>query len=243
MAVGAIKRFYKEASVATSDAGHDVRLDGRPIRTPAGRALLLPNAALAEAIAQEWQAQPEQREIRPLEMPMMRLAATAIDRVASQRAKVIADTAKYAGSDLLCYRAQTPTELVVRQARTWQPLLDWAASQHGAVLALAEGVQLRPQPSESLAAVDRAVAAHSDFGLSALFNLTAAMGSVVLALAVSAQRLDAAQAFEAAELDTLYEIEKWGEDSEAATRLDALRRDIEAGARFLDLLGAARLLV
>lgn len=242
MTSGAVKRFYKTASVGSADAGFDVRLDGRPIRTPAGRALVVPREGLAAAIAQEWHDQPEGRGIRPLEMPMMRLAATAIDRVTGQRAKVIDDTARYAASDLLCYRADTPTDLVVRQVRVWQPMLDWAATRHGAVLELADGIQYRTQPPAAVRALTDAVAAHSDFGLSPLFNLTAMTGSVVLALAVSEGQLDAGAAFEAAELDALYEIGKWGEDSEATARHDRLRRDIAAAARFLELLGPARLL-
>jgi chaperone required for assembly of F1-ATPase len=242
MPVGTLKRFYKTAAVTPAEGGFDVRLDGKPIRTPAGRALLIPSEGLATAIAAEWRDQPEGGEIKPLEMPLMRLAATAIDRVATQRRKVIDDTATYAGSDLLCYRADTPTDLAVRQARLWQPLLDWAQARYGAPLDLAGGVQYRSQPQASVAALADAVAAHSDFGLSALFNLTAAMGSLVLALAVSEQRLDPAAAFEAAELDALYEIEKWGEDSEATQRHRRLRHDIDAGARFLALLGSARTL-
>ena len=113
MAVGTLKRFYKTAAVTPADGGFDVRLDGKPIRTPAGRALLLPSEALAAAIAAEWREQPEGGAIRPLEMPLMRLAATALDRVVPQRRKVIDDTARYAGSDLLCYRADTPTDLAV----------------------------------------------------------------------------------------------------------------------------------
>jgi len=237
-----MKRFYKTAAIAAVDGGFEIRLDNRSLRTPAGRPLTLPTEVLAAAIAREWAEQPEKGDIRPLDMAMMRLAATAIDRVTVQRHKVIDDTAKYAGSDLLCYRAEAPTDLVVRQARVWQPLLDWAAGHYGARLELAAGVQHRPQPAASIAALTEAIAAHSDFGLSALFNLTAAMGSVVLALAVSERHLASSAAFEAAELDALYELEKWGEDSEAMQRLERLRRDVDAGARFLELLGSARLL-
>ena len=242
MSVSVLKRFYKIVAIEPADGGFEVRLDGRPIRTPAGRPLTVPTEVLAAAIAREWAEQPEKGEIKPLDMAMMRLAATAIDRVTVQRRKVIDDTAKYAGSDLLCYRADAPTDLVVRQARVWQPLLDWAATHYGARLEVTAGVQHRPQPASSLTALTEAVAGHSDFGLAALFNLTAAMGSVVLALAVSERRLTPSDAFEAAELDALYEIEKWGEDSEAMLRLQRLRRDVDAGARFLDLLGRARLL-
>ncbi|HJQ57080.1 MAG TPA: ATP12 family protein [Vineibacter sp.] len=242
MAVGTTKRFYQEVQVGAVEGGFDVRLDGRAIRTPAGKTLALPTETLAAAVADEWRAQSSGQQIRPLAMPMMRLAATAIDRVTPQRAKVVADTARYAGSDLLCYRAESPVDLVVRQARHWQPLLDWAAERYGARMVLAEGIRHQKQDPASLASIERAVAAHSDFGLSALFNLTAAMGSVVLSLSLSDGRLDAASAFAAAELDALYEIEKWGEDPEATARHAALRRDIEAGAQFLELLGGARLL-
>jgi chaperone required for assembly of F1-ATPase len=242
MALGTLKRFYRTATAEPSGDGFDVRLDGRSIRTPAGRPLVLPNRPMAAAIAEEWARQPEKAEIRPLEMGLMRLAATAIDRVADHRQKVVDDTAKYAGSDLLCYRAETPVDLVVRQARVWQPLLDWAGDRYGARLHLAEGVRHREQPSQSLQAIRSAVSAHSDFGLSALFNLAASMGSVVLALAVAEGRLTASAAFEAAELDALYEIEKWGEDAEAAVRQKRLLVDIESAARFLELLGSARLM-
>ena len=127
-----MKRFYKETAVdraANGDAtpGWRVLLDGRPMRTPAKSVLVVPTEALAEAIAEEWRGVPEGSELNVSQLALTRLAATGLDRVASKRGKVIEDTAKYGASDLLCYRATEPTTLVERQARLWQPLLDWLA--------------------------------------------------------------------------------------------------------------------
>jgi chaperone required for assembly of F1-ATPase len=236
-----MKRFYTTASASAVEGGFDVRLDGKPIRAPGGTPIVVPTEALAGAIADEWQAQPSNGEIKPLQMPLMRLAATGLERVPGQRTQVIADTAKYAGSDLLCYRATDPDSLVARQCKAWDPLLAWLGERFGARLESASGVILRAQSPDAIERVRDAVAAHGDLALAALYNLTTWMGSVVLALAVSDRRLDAGAAFEAAELDALFEIERWGADSEATQRHQRLRTDIEAAARFLELLGDARL--
>src|SRR5439155_21180803 len=175
-----MKRFYKETAVDAGDGGWRVLLDGKPMRTPAKAMLVTPTRALADAIAREWSAVPEKAEINAAHLPLKRLAATGLDRVATQRERVIDDTAKYAGSDLLCYRAPDPETLVRRQRDTWQPLLDWAAERYGARLVVASGTTFVAQPAEAVAALRAAVAAHGDLALSALYNLTHIAGSLVI---------------------------------------------------------------
>ena len=236
-----MKRFYKETAVDAADGGFRVLLDGKPMRTPAKTMMVVPAEALARAIAAEWEAVPAGSELNVTYLALTRLAATGLDRVASQRGKVVDDTAKYGASDLLCYRATEPESLVNRQHDAWQPLLDWAKERHGAELAVANGLTFVSQPHAALARLRRAVEAHSDLALSALFNLTHISGSLVIALAVSDGRLSAEDAFTTAQLDELYQIEKWGEDPIATKRHEGIRHDISAGARFLVLLGEARL--
>lgn len=236
-----MKRFYKQTGVDEGEGGFRVLLDGKPMRTPAKATLVVPTQALAEAIATEWASVPDKAEINAAFLPLTRLAATGIDRVVSRRDEVIADTAKYAGSDLLCYRATAPESLVKLQQDRWQPLLDWAAERHGARLVTAEGIGFVEQPQDARARLQEAVAAHGDLALSALYNLTHTAGSVVIALAVSDGRLDAAEAFTAAQTDELYQIDRWGDDPTAKKQREGVRRDIEAGALFLSLLENARL--
>jgi len=236
-----MKRFYRQSAVHTAAGGHCVLLDGKPIRTPAKSVLVVPTAALAEAIADEWRAVPENTEIDVAHLPLTRLAATGIDRVASQRNQVIEDTAKFGGTDLLCYRASDPSSLVKRQSEAWQPLLDWAGERYGALLLVVNGTSFVAQPADSLTRLREAVASHGDLALAALYNLTHIAGSLVIALALAERHLSPEQAFAAAQLDELYQIERWGEDPISAQRRAGIRRDIEAGARFLALLGHRRL--
>ena len=236
-----MKRFYKETAVDVADGGHRVLLDGKHMRTPAKAVLVVPAHALAEAIAAEWGEVPDKAEISASRLPLTRLAATGLDRVATQRNRVIEDTAKYAGSDMLCYRASEPETLVTRQQETWQPLLDWAAERYGARLVVVEGLAFVDQPQDAVKKLHDAVAAHSDLGLSALYNLTHISGSLVVALAVAEGHLSAADAFASAQLDELYQVERWGEDPIAAQRHQGIRQDIDASARFLALLAEKRL--
>jgi chaperone required for assembly of F1-ATPase len=229
-----MKRVYTRAESCPLDGSWGVALDGRKMRTPGKNELVLPSTALAAAIAAEWEAQRE--EIHPATMPLFRLAATAIDRTRAQRDLIIAETANYAGTDLVCYRADHPPALAARQHAAWQHLIDWAAQRYDAPLAVTSGILPARQPSATLGAFAALVAAQDDFRLTALHTLTAACGSLVIALARLEERLDAASAFCASQLDETFQIEAWGEDAEAAARRRNIAADIEASARFIALL-------
>jgi chaperone required for assembly of F1-ATPase len=232
-----MKRFYRKAEIVAAECGsYGVALDGKRIKTPAKQALTVPNAALATAIAAEWAAQ--DGEIRPAQMPLTRLASTAIDRVAPQRDLVVQQIAAYAGTDLVCYRAARPPELKARQQALWQPLIDWAALRYDALLEVTEGVIPISQPAASLRAFAAAVAKHDDFALAALHLATGACGSLVIVLAVLEGRLDAEGAFAASQLDESFQIEAWGEDGDQGRRRQALADDIAAAMRFWSLLRA-----
>jgi chaperone required for assembly of F1-ATPase len=229
-----MKRVYQKVTMRPAGAGWGVALDGRPMRTPGKNDLVVPSEKLAAVIAAEWDAQQDQ--IRPATMPLTRLAATAIDRTAQLRDRVVDEVAGYAGTDLLCYRADHPPALAARQLTAWQPLIDWATLRYDAALAVTSGVIPTRQSPTALKAFAAAVAAHDDYRLTALHALTAACGSLVIALAVLEGRLDAEEAFAASQLDETFQIEAWGEDAEAAARREALAADIAAAARFIALL-------
>jgi chaperone required for assembly of F1-ATPase len=229
-----MRRVYKEVVARRTDGGWGVALDGRPLRTPAKRELTVPSEHLATAIAAEWNAQ--NADIRPETMPLTRLAATALDHTAIARDKIIAEVANYAGTDLVCYRAEQPAALVARQEAVWQPLIDWAAGRYDAGLTVTAGVLPTAQSAASLKIFAAVVAALDDFRLTALQAATAACGSLIIALALFERRLDAGSAFAASQLDETFQIEAWGEDAEATKRRAALAEDIAAVARFLALL-------
>ena len=229
-----MKRFYGKAEPVRRAAGHGITLDGKPIKTPGKRDLMVPNEALAAAIAEEWNAQ--EGEVLAATIPLTRLAMTAIDRVATQREAVVRETANYAATDLVCYRAAHPPALATRQQAVWQPLIDWAVLRYDAPLVITSGVIPKGQQAASLRALASAVAEQDDFALTALHVATAACGSLVIALALIEEHLDAEGAFAASQLDESFQIEAWGEDAEQAERRRILAADIRAAAQFISLL-------
>lgn len=226
-----IKRFFKEAGVLEKDGGFGLALDGRAYRTPAKAPFILPTRAMAEAVATEWNAAGE--KIFPELMPFTIHAATAIDRVAPQRDAVIDELAAYAGTELMCYRADGPSELIERQSQGWDPVLAWARAEHGLHFNLAEGIVHVAQPDETLARAKALLSALSDFELAAMHTLISSSGSFTLGLAVQVGYLTAAEAFKLAFLDELYQTEVWGEDEEAAERRTGLIEGLENAAQFM----------
>jgi chaperone required for assembly of F1-ATPase len=231
------KRFYKSVSVAEQGPGdYRIRLDGRPLRTPAKAELAVPTAALAQAIAAEWEAQGE--HIDPTSMPLTRLANSSIDGVLPRQTAVRADIAKYAASDLLCYRAEAPDGLQQRQSEVWDPILRWADESMGARFATGVGLMPVAQPDPAKAAVARALEDYDGFALAALHVMTTLMGSVLLALAHARGHLTVEQAWAAAHVDEDWQISKWGEDAEAKARRERRWIEMQAASRMLKLLGA-----
>jgi chaperone required for assembly of F1-ATPase len=231
-----MKRFYREVAVSADEPGFGVTLDGKPLRTPAKAPLRLPCRPLAAAIAEEWRGQRDKVEAQAL--PLTRLASTAIDLVAARREAVAAEVARYAGTDLVCYRAAHPADLAARQQATWQPLIDWASLRYGARLEATIGVVPLAQSPASLRALAAAVAQYTVWELTALHLATGACGSLVVALALIERRLDVDAAFAASQLDESFEIEQWGEDAEQTRRRARLKDDMALAHRFITLLRA-----
>lgn len=225
-----MKRFWKGVQV---DAERVVRLDDKPVRTPGRAPLALPNAALAEAVAEEWRAVGE--TIDPRAMPLTGLANAAIDRVAPDPAAFAASLAAYGESDLLYYRAEDPPELVARQATAWDPLLDWARARYDVHFETVAGVMHKPQLRATLERLGEALAARDPFALVALQPIVTITGSLIGALALAEGAIDAEGLWRAAQIDEDWQAELWGEDPLATQARDARRRDYDAAVTFLAL--------
>ena len=228
------KRFYEQVAIKDEGGGVGVLLDGKPVRTPGKAPFLLPNAALAQAIAEEWRGQG--KRIVPATMPLTRLANSVVDGVKGREGAVIDDIVNYAGSDLLCYRAEGPKELVALQTMHWDPILAWAKQDLGAKMRLAEGVMHVEQPPTSLAVIKNRLQEFDPWSLAALHVMTGLSGSALLALALALGRLTPEEAWAAAHVDEDWQIGQWGEDEEAKERRENRRRDFVAAARMLTLL-------
>jgi chaperone required for assembly of F1-ATPase len=231
-----MKRFWDQATVDKRPDGYGVLLDGRPVRLPGGAPLAVNSERLAEAVAAEWAAAGGAKggDMSPDDVPLTRLAGTAQERIAPDPAPMAEGLAKYAETDLLCYRAEEP-RLSALQAEGWQPLLDWAARRHDAFLRVTTGLMPVPQSAGALAAMRRAVSVLPPLDLAALGVLVPAFGSLVLGLAVVEGRLDATEALRLATLDETFQEGFWGVDAEAAARRERVAAEVAQAARLLAL--------
>lgn len=228
-----IKRFYKAVSVAGGNDGFAVHLDGRPVRTPAKAQLRVASENLASAIAVEWEAQ--HKEILPATMPLTTLVCTAIDAVAANMTDVAAEIAKYAGSDLLCYRAEGPRDLVERQEAGWDPVLAWAAREFGTPFRCTQGLMAVEQSPKIAAEILEILQPLGPVRLSAVHVLTTLTGSAVLAIGVLLDQLTIESAWRLAHIDEDWQSEKWGADREAQDRMAARLRTAQAAVTAIEL--------
>lgn len=225
-----MRRFYREVTLGAVDGGHSVLLDGRPVRTPARAQLAFPRRPIAELVAREWDEQGD--EIRPADMPFTGLSNAAIDHVQPDPARFAAGISAYARSDLLCYRADGPAELVERQARHWDPLLAWASMRYDVGFRTTSGVLPVDQPESALARLDAEVAMLSPFVLAPLSTMVTIAGSLIACLALIEGARDVTEIWDACDIDEQWQAEQWGEDAEAAARTAKRRADFETAARY-----------
>jgi len=235
------KRFYARAEAGNEkgECGYPVLLDGKPVRTPARRALAAPSRALAQAIADEWTAQ--QDVIDPGRMPLTRLANAVIDAVTDRPTPVADEIAQYLGSDLLLYRADAPEGLVAKETAMWDPVLSWARDELGARFVQVQGVIHAAQPKEAIAAARAAIPGDAGnikeiWRLGAISSITTLTGSALLALALAYRAIDMETAWAAAHVDEDWQMSQWGRDEMALARRAYRYTEMQAAAAVLQLL-------
>ena len=231
-----MRRFWSKAEAVEQENGFGIALDGRPVKTPAKQALVVPSKDLAEAIAAEWDAQED--GVDPESMPFTRLANSALDKVSVQHAAVAEMIAEYGGSDLLCYREDGPQALIDRQAASWDPLLAWIEEKEAVTLNVQTGLMPTPQPSDSLTKMRTLTAAMPPFTLTAFHELVTLPGSWVIGYAALTHHASPEDLWEAAHLDEIWQAEQWGDDEEALAARAVKKQAFLTGLRFGDMVAA-----
>ncbi|MCP1195190.1 hypothetical protein NKW84_04855 [Acetobacter senegalensis] len=231
------KRFWKQASVVPDGAGYAVQLDGRPVRLPERTPLRVESRALADALAEEWQAAGKEAGglFRPEDLPLTGIVGSMLERIPAQWEGVVESLLAYAGSDLLCYRAENWSDLARLQKEQWTPWLDWCCKRFDAPLEVSEGIMPIAQPAETFNALRRVLEQTTPAQLAALSVAVPALGSLVLGLALVEQQADPETLVACATLDERAQMQRWGEDTEITDRIAALVREVSDAARFLAL--------
>lgn len=226
-----LRRFWKDAAIAPHADGWAVTLDGRTALTPARAPLATPHKRLAAAVASEWAAAGE--SVDPRAMPLTGFLNATIDRVGPHHAALAEDMARFAAMDLVCYRAEAPDALVLRQAAAWDPILEWVAQRYDVRLACGTGVTPVAQTPQTLTRLGAAVLALDPYRLAAGIKLSGIFKSLALTLSVIEGARDALQAYEISRIDEIFQAERWGEDAEASRRTARERREVDEAGSFL----------
>lgn len=229
-----MKTFWKAVSVVEEDGGFSVRLDDKPLKTPAKAAFTVPSQGLAQAIADEWSALDD--KIDPTRLPFTKLCNAAIDNMSEKAGGVVDALTEYGETDLLCYRADSPEGLVERQSAAWEPLLDWVRDRHGIFLVQTTGILPIPQPDASISAFRSWLGEMDNFELMSCHDLVMLSGSIVIARAVVEAHISPEDGWNTSIIDDIWQAEKWGEDEEALALRAVKSRDFATAARMMTLL-------
>jgi chaperone required for assembly of F1-ATPase len=225
-----MKRFYKEVTTSEEPDGYGILLDGRAVKTPSKKPLVVPARSLAEAIAGEWRAQGEKIVLDG--MYLTRLAYGVLELTGDDRAMLREETVVYATTELLCYRDGGHADLLAKQEAQWNPLLDWARDVLGLVFEVTTGIMPVAPSSETMAKAQALVDALDDWQLVPFALLTRILGSLVLPFAVLHGRMNVEDALALSRLEQAYQFEKWGEDVGILQRHQLMAKEAGAVAQF-----------
>ncbi|VAW24839.1 hypothetical protein MNBD_ALPHA11-1714 [hydrothermal vent metagenome] len=228
------KRFYKNVTVEKSDGGFSIALDGRFCKTPAGKKVEVPSNELAEILSKEWLAQEGVIDART--MPLVRLINSALEGGHEVVADLRDEVVKFAANDLLLYRAEDPIELVEIQNKYWNPVLTSLEKHFSVIFEPVSGIIHRPQPEQSLAALNADLANVDYFVATALVSITGLTGSGLLAFALRHNLIADDAGWKSALVDEDFNAERWGKDPEAILRHEKRRVEFDAALKVLRLL-------
>ncbi len=229
-----MKRFHKDAGYQACSGGFVIDLDGRPVRTPAKALLIAPTEKMACRICDEWRRMED--VIDHEKMPITRFLNSSIDVVAGRRAAVIDELAAFGQTDLLCYRAESPQDLVEAESTYWDPPLRWLSEAHGVHLQTQIGIRPIRQDKHALAALTELIGSLDNYRIAGLHTATTISGSIVLGLARLLDAIDTDALWTAAMVNENYQNALWGEDPEEQKRRERLKGELADMENWLSLL-------
>ena len=228
------KRTWVNTTVKPRGLSFGILLDDEFLQTPKKNKVLLPTRELAQKVAKEWRQQKE--IIDPTKMPYTRLANSALDTVKESFDTVVADVLHYGDTDLVCYRADSPEDLVKLQNKHWDPILDWAKNQFKIEVKITNGINYKAQDPVQLRKLSREISSYNFFTLTGFYDLVTISGSLLIALAVYYSHVSLKRGFDISFLDEDWQRKKWGQDEESIKNRANKFREFQIAYRFLKCL-------
>ena len=230
-----MKKFWEKVSIKKiSSDSFCVMLDKRILKTPLKRDLILPNLNLAEEIVKEWDQ--DSKKINTESMIFYGLISTSLDKIIDNKNLYINDILDYVDTDLICYRAESPKELVELQKNKWDPIILFIEKYIGIKVQVFQGIFPKKQHTTVHTKLTNLINQFSIFEISVLHRITNITGSIFLSLCVLKKDISKKEVFELSVLDELWQSENWGFDEEISQKRKEISIELNRSIFFLECL-------
>ena len=230
-----MKKFWKKVSIKKNSSNcFQIMLDERILQTPLKRELVLPNLNLTQEIVKEWDQ--DSKNINTESMIFYSLISNSLDKIKDKRNLYIDDILDYIDTDLICYRAENPKELVELQKNKWDPIILLIEKYIGTKVQVFQGVSPKKQHATVHIRLNNLINKFDVFEISALHRITNITGSIFLSLCVLKKDISKNEVFELSFLDELWQAENWGFDEETLQKRKEISIELNKSIFFLDCL-------
>lgn len=230
-----MKKFWKIIEIQkNSSKSFQILLDKKKLKTPLKNELILSNQIIANEVLKEWDQNFD--IINTENLVFYGLLSTAIDRIHEQRDAYISDIINFIDTDLICYRAEGPYDLVSLQNQNWNPILLLIEKYTKVNINIFKGIMPLEQDLKVHAEIKHFIINLSDVQISVLHRITNLIGSVFLSICILKKDLSKKQAYEFAFLDELWQAKNWGYEEEASIKRNKIRIELNRLIHFIDCM-------
>ncbi len=230
-----MKKFWKIVQVKKKSINsYEILLDDKILRTPLKKKLIISNAKIAEEIYKEWNQ--DTNFIDTDNMIFYGIISTSIDKIYINRKLYIDDMLHFIDTDLICYRAENPDDLVRLQSKNWDPIISKVEKYINNKIAVFNGIMPVGQNKVIKNTITKSLTKFSDLEISVMHRITNITGSIFLALCVLKNDIIKKDVFELSYLDELWQAQNWGYEEEASRNRKKIKNELNRIVYFLDCL-------
>ena len=157
----------------------------------------------------------------------------AVGEIKVRRGDVIDKLVEFAPTDSLLFWANND-ELIKKQEQLWNPILNWANKELNAKYITTKNLDVPEQDEYSINNLKNFMENLSDKELAAFYLASVNMKSELLAAALVKGHISAEQAFDAANLEELWQAEHWGKESVSEQKRQSLKQELRDIEQFLN---------
>ena len=188
-----------------------IYLDENCLKSDQGNNIKVP-ARLADEIVREWNTDGKINSIK--NSFFTKFCFSVIDMNKKDRESALSQLIAYGNCDPICYIADEPKKLHIKQKKLYDPLIDWAQKALSIKLNTGAGLLFIEQPLPNSGNIKKFLEELDNFHLTIIHELTKTLGSLFTSLALHNNIISSELAWEVANVEDNFRIDVWGEVEE-----------------------------